>query len=137
MAPTAQTLGTPASASDTLRGSSAARGPGPGCEIVLRRHVEWHEHQVIWRWLQDSYEGGSRYRNAVYGLDQRGLPVRNLIRHKREYPNPRDQAFTSSGYSALPAAAPPLGTRSGLGLFPGQLGADAAALATDDPYEYR
>jgi hypothetical protein len=99
--------------------------------------VEWFEHQVTWRWLQDSYEGGSRYRNAIYGVDHRGLPVRNLIRHKREYPNPREQAFTGSSFPAIQTTMPPLGARSGISLFPGQLGADPAALATDDPYEYR
>ncbi len=57
--------------------------------IVQRRHVDWLEHQIRWRWLMDSLEGGDRYRNAVYGPDRRGLPCRNLFRHKREYPDPQ------------------------------------------------
>jgi hypothetical protein len=50
---------------------------------VCRRHVDWLENQIRWRWLLDSFEGGDRYRNAVYGPDRRGLPARNLFRHKR------------------------------------------------------
>src|SRR4051812_3573367 len=53
--------------------------------MVQRRHVDWVEHQIRWRWLLDSFEGGERYRNAVYGPDRRGLPARNLFRHRREY----------------------------------------------------
>src|ERR1700674_4186207 len=60
-----------------------------GKSIVARRHVDWLENQVRWRWLMDSHEGGDRYRNAVYGPDRRGLPCRNLFRHKREYPDPQ------------------------------------------------
>jgi len=82
--------------------------------LVRRRHPEWREHQLRWRWLLDSLEGGERYRQAVYGLDGRGLPVRNLIRHKREYPDPRE----AGGSSNL-------------------IGADPAAPATDDDYELR
>src|ERR1700710_1474607 len=52
-------------------------------ELIGRRHPEWREHQLRWRWLLDSLEGGDRYRNAVYGYDRRGLPVRNLVRQKR------------------------------------------------------
>jgi hypothetical protein len=58
--------------------------------LTGRRHPEWHEHHERWRWLLDSLEGGERYRNAIYGYDRRGLPMRNLVRHKREYPDPRD-----------------------------------------------
>ena len=57
--------------------------------VVQRRHVDWVEHQIRWRWLLDSFEGGERYRNAVYGPDRRGLPARNLFRHKKEYPDPQ------------------------------------------------
>lgn len=85
--------------------------------LVRRRHGEWREHQLRWKWLLDSLEGGERYRQAVYGYDARGLPVRNLIRHKREYPEPRE------------------GMEGG-GLFSG-FGADPAATATDDDYELR
>jgi len=105
--------------------------------FVSRRSIEWREHAIGWRWLQDSYEGGNRYRNAIYGLDHRGLPVRNMIRHKREYPNPREQGTTNYQVAGLgqPASSPML--TGPFGPFPGALGSDAAALATDDPYEYR
>lgn len=59
-------------------------------ELIGRRHPEWREHQLRWRWLLDSLEGGERYRQAIYGYDRRGLPARNLVRHKREYPDPRE-----------------------------------------------
>ena len=82
-----------------------------------RRHPEWEEFQVRWRWLQDSLEGGERYRNAVYGTDRRGLPIRNLIRHKREYPDPRE---VGSGAPFMNLTAEPPGT-----------------YASDDDYELR
>jgi hypothetical protein len=97
-------------------------------EIVRRRHPEWHEHQLRWRWLLDSLEGGERYRQAIYGYDRRGLPTRNLIRHKREYPDPREAILSENG---LPEH---LGTYS---QFPGGNSSDPAGLATDDDYELR
>lgn len=95
-------------------------------EIIRRRHVEWQEHHLRWRWILDSLEGGERYRQAIYGYDNRGLPVRNLIRHKREYPDPRETALTLSGaMGALPVG-------------PGSLiGQDPAVSASDDDYELR
>ena len=84
--------------------------------VFQRRHPEWIEHQLRWQWLLDSLEGGERYRQAIYGIDRRGLPIRNLIRHKREYPDPRE------------AAGPLLGIMTG---------SDPAAQATDDDYELR
>ena len=89
-------------------------------ELIRRRHPEWQEHQLRWRWLLDSLEGGERYRQAIYGHDPRGVAVRNLIRHKREYPDPRDPG---SIYDPL-----------GLGLARGN---DPATTATDDDYELR
>ncbi len=89
--------------------------PTEPSELIRRRHPEWREHHLRWRWLLDSLEGGERYRQAVYGFDRRGLPVRNLVRHKREYPDPRE-----AGVSML--------------MTPG---ADPAAAATDDDYELR
>ena len=109
--------------------------------VVQRRHVDWLEHQIRWRWLMDSLEGGDRYRNAVYGPDRRGLPCRNLFRHKREYPDPQLYPTTVSGFAGFLGGGtagridPSLG--SGAGPFPGQLGADAAATAQDDDYELR
>lgn len=88
--------------------------------ILLRRHDEWREHHLRWRWMLDSLEGGERYRQAIYGHDHRGLPVRNLIRHKREYPDPREAGATFNGV-----------------LAPGANGADPAVSASDDDYELR
>jgi hypothetical protein len=89
------------------------RANGPHLELIRRRHAEWREHHLRWRWLLDSLEGGERYRQAIYGFDRRGLPIRNLVRHKREYPDPRE----------------PIGVGDPFG--------DPAALATDDDYELR
>ena len=66
-------------------------------DLIQRRHPEWREHQLRWRWMLDSLEGGERYRQAVYGFDRRGLPIRNLIRHKREYPDPREGSVRRLG----------------------------------------
>jgi hypothetical protein len=41
-------------------------------ELVRLRHEEWAEHQRDWRWLQDSLEGGRRYRDANYRDDPLG-----------------------------------------------------------------
>ncbi len=99
--------------------------PAPeSVDLIQRRHPEWREHQLRWRWLLDSLEGGERYRQAVYGYDIRGLPIRNLIRHKREYPDPRDVAGSFCD-PFLP------------GPFPDSVRSDPAALATDDDYELR
>lgn len=65
-------------------------------DVIRRRHPEWVEFHARWRWLLDSLEGGDRYRNAIYGTDRRGLPLRNLIRHKREYPDPRETGYASA-----------------------------------------
>jgi hypothetical protein len=108
-----------------------------GTRVVQRRHVDWLEHQVRWRWLMDSLEGGDRYRNAVYGADRRGLPCRNLFRHKREYPDPQQFPQIYQGYAGFPATPDGALAEVGYGPFPGMLGADAAATATDDDYELR
>ena len=55
-------------------------------DLIRRQHDEWIEHHLRWRFLQDSLEGGDRYRYAVYGYDTGGYPVMNLVRHRREYP---------------------------------------------------
>ena len=72
--------------------------------------------------MLDSLEGGERYRQAVYGIDRRGLPIRNLVRHKREYPDPRDLAGLPADLASLVA---------------GDNSSDPSALATDDDYELR
>jgi hypothetical protein len=89
----------------------------PNSNIVDRRHAEWRTHQLRWRWLGDTYEGGEAYRQAIYGWDLTGLPVRNLVRHKRELPDPREQNY----YGVL--GRPP--------------GSDMAAQANNDDYEMR
>lgn len=67
--------------------------------IHKRRHVEWKEHRIEWSWLLDSYEGGEAYINAVYGTDSRGFPRHNLVRHRREYPDP-DQGGPAGAFAA-------------------------------------
>ena len=108
-----------------------------GKRLVLRRHIDFLEHQIRWRWLLDSYEGGDRYRNAVYGPDRKGLPCRNLFRHRREYPDAQQFPVIHAGFAGgLPqSAARPKAWR--FGPYPGMLGADPAATAQDDDYELR
>src|SRR5262245_31720677 len=88
-------------------------------ELIQRRHPEWREHHLRWRWLLDSLEGGERYRHAIYGYDRRRLPVRNLVRHKREFPDPREPG--GSGYG---------GFSTGISDGP-------TTISTDDDYELR
>jgi hypothetical protein len=105
--------------------------------VVQRRHVEWLEHQIRWRWLLDSFEGGDRYRNAVYGSDRRGLPARNLFRHKREYPDPQMYPNVYQGFAGFLGSVNAQTQDVGYGPYPGMLGADPAATAQDDDYELR
>ena len=60
-------------------------------ELVKRQHPEYHEFANLWRRIQDSLEGGDRYRFASYGVDPRDPQrlIHNLTRHKKEYPPPR------------------------------------------------
>ncbi len=87
----------------------------PGEELISRRSPEYMEHVDRWNFLLDSLEGGNRYRFASYGEYQyegaydkvvpgegdrpsrtvsvpyrRSVRRHNLIRHPREYPDPRD-----------------------------------------------
>ena len=39
----------------------------PDGRTIDRPHPEWLLHQLRWRWLLDSWEGGEAYRTAVYG----------------------------------------------------------------------
>lgn len=97
-------------------------------ELINRRHPEWRANNRRWRWLLDSLEGGEVYRQAIYGFDRRGLPVRNLIRHKREYPDPRDAP------GVIPGTYAPVPDMLGHAWLPDL---DPAAFATDDDYELR
>jgi hypothetical protein len=54
--------------------------------LIDRRHPEYSGYVEITRWILDTLEGGDAYREAQYGIDHYGKPVRNLLRHKREYP---------------------------------------------------
>jgi hypothetical protein len=105
--------------------------------VVQRRHVDWLEHQIRWRWLLDSYEGGDRYRNAVYGPDRKGLPCRNLFRHRREYPDPQQFPQVYQGFAGFMGMVNTQTTDVAYGPYPGMLGADPAATAQDDDYELR
>jgi hypothetical protein len=108
-----------------------------GKVVIERRHVDFLEHQIRWRWLLDSYEGGDRYRNAVYGPDRKGLPCRNLFRHRREYPDPQQFPVVYGGFAGgLDAVSGEQGA-IGFGPYPGMLGADSSATAQDDDYELR
>jgi hypothetical protein len=117
----------------------AAAPPLDGKQIVERRHVDWLEHQIRWRWLLDSYEGGERYRNAVYGPDRKGMPCRNLFRHRREYPDPQQFPSIYQGFAGASTVMLSGTTAAGTGIgpWPGMLGADPAATAQDDDYELR
>lgn len=105
--------------------------------LIRRRHPEYREHHVRWRWLMDSFEGGDRYRSAIYGYEWMGgsLPVRNLIRHKREYPDPRE---TSTMLGSTYAAGLATGAGGAGNALSGLFGAtDQAAFANVDDYELR
>ncbi|MHB8397326.1 MAG: hypothetical protein ACYDCI_00105 [Candidatus Limnocylindrales bacterium] len=106
-------------------------------QVVQRRHQDWKEHHVRWPWLLDSLEGGDRYRNATYGPDRRGLPLRNLQRHKREYPDAQQFPNYYQGYGGFAATVSDESIAVGSGPYPGQLGADPLATAMDDDYELR
>src|SRR4051794_16640872 len=87
----------------------------PDGRTIDAPHPEWLLHQLRWRWLLASWEGGEAYRTAVYGYDIPGVPVRTLIRHKREYPSSFDASYSVQ-------SGRPLGT-------------DQANQATDDDFE--
>ena len=108
-----------------------------GKERVLLRSQEWMEHRVKWMRQRDSYEGGDRYRNATYGPDRKGLPTRNLFRHRREYPDPQQFPYIYDGFAGN---AGNLGSSSmalAYGPNPGSIGADPGTTAQDDEYELR
>jgi hypothetical protein len=101
---------------------ATTNGTGPsnpytGTRIIDRRHREWERKVRRWDWLLDSYDGGEEYRQADYGIDAYGYPLRNLVRHKREYPVGRNGII----YGARGAP----------------VGMDPSAMATTDDYELR
>jgi hypothetical protein len=109
--------------------------PSEALKLINLRQPEYTEHALRWRWLLDSLEGGERYRQAVYGYDSRGLPIRNLIRHKREYPDPREYAVAANSKSAYIA-----GTAQGIagvGFGGNRPTSDQAQYADVDDYELR
>ena len=108
-----------------------------GQQIVERKHQDWLEHNMFWRQMQDSLEAGARYRDAVYGADRRGLAVRNLFRHKREYPDPQRYPNVFEGYGGGLAVGETSASSVAFGPWPGMLGADPGATAQDDDYELR
>jgi hypothetical protein len=108
------------------------RAPLDATQVSSRRHREWDEFHTRWRWLMDSFEGGQRYREAIYGIDFLGMPVRNLIRHKREYPEPREVAFSTTASTYLGGTA-----STTLALATGRAGVDQAQFAEYDDYELR
>ncbi len=110
----------------------------PGKKVVVRRSPEWDEHHVKWQWLQDSYEGGQRYRQADYGYDRNGRPIRNLLRHRSECPDPlRNPTSINSLGSGPIGLANAGGSSYSLGNTPGSIGAAPGATAQDDDYEMR
>lgn len=126
-----------ATASLSTPAQSAPTEP-PGKKIVCRRSPEWSEHHVKWQWLQDSYEGGQRYRQADYGYDRNGRPIRNLLRHRSECPDPlRNPTSINSLGSGPIGIANAAGQSSGIGNTPGSIGAAPGATAQDDDYEMR
>lgn len=104
-----------------------------------RWHSEWSENYQHWRFLQDSLECGERYRNAVYGMDRKGMPVRNLLRHRREYPDPQQFPASMQGVGATMGMVDnnPIMNSLNIGPFPGMLGSDPGTTAQDDDYEFR
>ncbi len=133
----------PSVAAGITAAAKAKKGPQKDTtvteELVKQRHDDWVEHWMDWQRFQDSFEGGARYRNAVYGMDRTGLPIRNLFRHKREYPDPQQFPNAQSGFSGygFGTGPGPIGATESTGPYPGMLGADAGATAADDAYESR
>lgn len=103
--------------------------------IVERRHDEFMEWELKWRWLLDSYEGGERYRQATYGLDPNGGgPLRNLVRHKREAAVSRETSPLYSVLAFAPSVEYSTANLNGRLLAPAS---DPTAYASFDDYEMR
>lgn len=132
--------------------SSTTEGSLPGdpdwCDVVKRWHPNWRAADLRFRWLMDSYVAGERYSNGVYGYERdQYLPVRNLVRHPREYPDPQKLAngwyggsagaFMPTGLSGAETALGMDGMMAPFGPMPGYTGSDPHSTAHDDDYEYR
>lgn len=104
-----------------------------------RWRSEWECNRMRWRFFLDSLEGGQRYREAIYGVDHRGFPVRNLLRHKREYPDAQEFPNSATGFGGYAGAMmdETSAMSSNVGPWPGMRGADPYATAYDDDYEMR
>lgn len=63
-------------------------------KLLARRHPEFDEHQRVWRWLQDSLEGGNRYRLADYTI-----PTTVMSQEKLPWYNYGFDATTSQPYT--------------------------------------
>ena len=88
-----------------------------GKGILEKTHREWRLKHWRWDFQLHSFLGGDEYRQGRYGFDRYGLPIRNLVRHKREFPDKKEAATYGR-----------LGRPDGI---------DQAATATDDDYELR
>ena len=71
------------------------------------------------------------------GPDRKGLPCRNLFRHRREYPDPQQYPTVYQGFAGFMGMVNTQTQDVGYGPYPGMLGADPAATAQDDDYELR
>lgn len=105
-------------------------------DVVRRRlagHAEYRASLVTIRRLLDSLVGGQTYREATYGRDLHGLPVHNLVRHKRERPNPQDRGPRGRSVDVILAA--PVEVRRAL--EPDRAARDPAASSGADDFELR
>lgn len=108
-----------------------------GKAIVAARHREFIENELLWVQLLDAFEGGRRYQTASYGIDIRGLPIRNLIRHKHEFP--ADGRAEMEGFGNLSITVSPI-TNAMLGIagmYPGAPGSDMSAFTSLGDYWLR
>ena len=119
-------LGTsPRSTTRNVRTEKKSASQDDGRDIVMRRHPEWTANQMTWRRLMDSFEGGDRFRNGIYGYDRFGMPNRMLFRHLREYPDPQKYpSFYMNGFPNPDSMLTPetSGLTAVMGPFPGQIG---------------
>ena len=82
--------------------------PGGSLEgklVVQRRHVDWLENQIRWRWLMDSATKAATATATPSTVPTAaGLPCRNLFRHKREYPDPQQFPQVYQGFAGFVGA---------------------------------